>query len=334
MLSIYPSNEPSNTKSLYPSTFFEDLQEILHQKVIPFSSARAAILYGLRALEIGRNDEIIIPSYISHCVTSAISRIGFLSKEPSDKTKAIMVYHQYGFPQQLDEIQNLAEARGWYIINNCVNTVYSTYKGRPVVDWGDLVALSFTKLYPCNLGGGLIAHHEKVKDWVDNHYSQVNQRHQFRAYEAFESLKKARYDLSDFENYMDVEAVYGYLPELVAFPPQAFEFLPQTPEQLQSDKQHRQQIWELVRNRFPDLVPKTSECEIVPFAIPLRCDKPGIESIPHQVKETLNVDVPILHFDFSRNILSPNFQKALILGCHAGWSENIINHICDLIEMV
>jgi hypothetical protein len=319
-------------ESKVPPTFIEVLQETIQQTVIPFSSARAAMFYGLRALQIGRNDEIFIPPFLSHCVTSAISRTGFLSMKPSDKTKVILVYHQYGFPQKLDKIQKIADERGWYILNNCVNTIFSTYKGQPVVDWGDFVSLSFPKLYPCNLGGGLIEHHKKVQKWIENEYPTISQRHHFRSYEAFESLKKARYDLSDFENLLDVEAVYGYLPELVAFPPQAFKSLPQNSEELSIDLRHRQQIWDLVRTRFPDLVPQADECEVVPFAIPLRLRVHFLETIQNQINEAFDVEVPILHFDFSRNLLNPDYKKSLVLGCHSGWSKSLVNSICDLIE--
>lgn len=333
MLSIYPHSTPSCPSSDPGNSFFSALGSLMHEEVMPFSSARAAMLYGLRALGLNREDEILVPPYMSHCVLSAITHSSFPVRTPSPKTKAILVYHQFGFPQALSEIDSIAAQHGWTIVNDCANTIFSRYGERPVTDWGDVVALSLSKLYPIEMGGAIVCRNEKIRAWAWQAYAQLSQLHQVRSNLAYEKLERIRSNPDSLENRLDLEGVFGYLPELVAFPEQAYKNLPPDQAQILADKKHRESIWEHVRSRLPDLVPMQGSNTIVPFAIPVRCSPSGYtQMIAANAKATLGVDIPVLHFDFAQNMLDPAYHKALILGCHVGWSLELIDRLCTMIE--
>ena len=85
MLTIYP--DPLKTKSNNNSNqFFEVLSKEINKEIYPFSSARAAMVYSLRAMGLNRMDEILVPPYLSHCVISALSRTSFPSMIPTIKS--------------------------------------------------------------------------------------------------------------------------------------------------------------------------------------------------------------------------------------------------------
>lgn len=313
------------------SLFFDHLCQMVGLDVVPFSSARSALLYGMRALELTREDEILIPRFMTHCVLSAISKTVLPVTEPSRRTKAVLVYHQYGYPQRMDCIEAVAKERGWRMINDCANTLLSRYHDRAILDWGDFAVVSVSKIYPCNLGGGIVARNTRVQEWLDDNYERLAELHKVYAERANEDLLKARQELDGVEERMSVDAIFGYLPEVVSFPTQALSHLPSTVRDVELDANRRKQIMNIVHSSFPDRVPCVDECDVVPFAIPVSGDSSFLDRASSKIRESLGLEVPVLHFDYARNMLSPDYKEALVIGCHSEWSKDLIVNICRII---
>jgi len=330
MISIYPSYPENKNKD--KAAFFDAIGDMTGQRIIPFSCGRAAMVYGLRALGIGRMDEILVSPWLGQCVLSALARTAFPTMTPSQRTKAILVYHQFGYPQHLGEIEKTASENGWIILNDCANTIFSKYEGRNIVEWGDFSILSFFKLYPCTLGGALVSSRNEIQDAIDSNHETLSAKHADRSNMAHGILENAKRDLLGPETEIEVEAVYGYIPEIVAFPSNALQGLPNTREEIRNDVEHRKLILGIITSYFPDRVPDCRECDVVPFAVPIVGTPKELESLSRAIKEAIDVDVPILHFDFQRNMLKPDYKKSLVIGCHKDWSEEIVNKICQLIK--
>jgi hypothetical protein len=88
----------------------------------------------------------------------------------------------------------------------------------------------------------------------------------------------------------------------------------------------------IVTSYFPERVPECSESEVIPFAIPIAGDLSQMESISERIRRQMDVEVPILHFDFARNMLEPDYRKALVIGCYADWNEDMVTGICEIIR--
>lgn len=330
MITIYPT--PTAKTERRASHFVDALSTLVGLKVVPFSSARAALVYGLRALGIGRMDEILVPPFLAHCVLSALSRTSFPAITPSQRTKAIFVFHQFGYPQQIDHIERIVLQNGWFIVNNCAHSLLSSYHGKMVSDWGDFAVMSFPKFYPCNLGGALIGRNIRIHKSIDENYEELAKQHHHRAERAYEILLKARQNLSGTDEQFQIDAVYGYLPEMIAFPIKALSCLPDTVGQIHQDADRRRKLLDIVRIYFPDRIPESAECDVVPFAIPVAGEAEHLERASLRIKERLGVEAPVLHFDFARNMLEPEYKKALIIGCHDGWKEDLVYQILDLVK--
>lgn len=132
------------------------------------SSGTAALHLVLMALEIGPDDEVIVPTNTFFATAEAVSLCGakpvFVDCEPSfynidpiqtqnaitSKTKAIIAVHLYGQPAALDEIGAIAKASDVTLIEDCAQAHLALYKGRPVGTFGIAGCFSF---YPGkNLG--------------------------------------------------------------------------------------------------------------------------------------------------------------------------------------
>lgn len=128
----------------------------------------AALHLGLKALDIGPGDEVIVPSNTFIATWLAVSETGAVPVpvEPevdsfniaaerieeaiTVRTKAIIPVHLYGQPADLDSVLALAAKHGLFVVEDAAQAQGAVYKGRPIGGHGDLVAWSF---YPGkNLG--------------------------------------------------------------------------------------------------------------------------------------------------------------------------------------
>lgn len=127
-----------------------------------------AIVLGLKALDVGVGDEVIVPANTFIATWLAVSICGAtpIPVEPefvtfnidvskieasiSKKTKAIIPVHLFGRPADLDAIKLIAVKYGLAILEDGAQAHGAFYKGRPIGSHGNIVAWSF---YPGkNLG--------------------------------------------------------------------------------------------------------------------------------------------------------------------------------------
>ncbi|MEE2687231.1 MAG: DegT/DnrJ/EryC1/StrS family aminotransferase [Chloroflexota bacterium] len=161
-----------------------------------------AIYVALKALGIGKNDEVITTasSWISssQTISQAGARVVFADIEPdfftidpvdierkiTNKTKAIIPVHIYGQPASMDKIMAIAEQYNLYVIEDCAQSHFATYKGKLVGTFGHVGTFSF---YPGkNLGaygdaGAIVSSDEDFSiraRMFANHGSIVKHQHE------------------------------------------------------------------------------------------------------------------------------------------------------------
>lgn len=142
-----------------------------YQKVrfcVAVGNGHDAIYIALKALGIGRGDEVLVPSHTCHATWLAVANTGAkpvpVEVEPStytldpscladsitNKTRAIVPVHLYGHPCSMDRIMAVAEENGLYVIEDNAQAHGATFKGKVTGSWGHCNATSF---YPTkNLG--------------------------------------------------------------------------------------------------------------------------------------------------------------------------------------
>ncbi len=91
--------------------------------------------------------------YISSCVTSAIEQSCKWGREINEKTKAIFVIHEFGFPHpKIKEFREIADKKNIPLIEDCAYAWGSAEAGK----YGDYVIYSLTKIFPVEFGGFLV----------------------------------------------------------------------------------------------------------------------------------------------------------------------------------
>jgi hypothetical protein len=331
-LTIYPEDKrnlkPHNEAGL------AHFEQYLETTILPFSSARAAMIFPLKQLRQQRTAEILIPQYLSQCVTSALGKAVLPALRPSTTTKAILVYHQYGYPQRTDLIEKEANANNWIIVNNCVNGLFAQIDGESLLNWGDYSVFSFPKFYHCTMGGGLCLNNSGLfSEDAQRIYEDQFLSQQDIAQQAFSQLTHSKTLEGDFEKYCMIEAVYGYLPELITMPRQATALLPPNIVELQQDIARRRKILCTLSEALPGRMPDVGPNEwLVPFAIPISGEPDALSRCSKKIKDTLSIDAPVLNFDYARNMLAPEFKPALVVGTHVGWDDIVIQQVLEIVH--
>ncbi|MBF0594903.1 MAG: DegT/DnrJ/EryC1/StrS aminotransferase family protein [Candidatus Omnitrophica bacterium] len=293
------------------------------------ASARSGLTAGLRALGCGRMDELLVPPYLGQCVLSALNRSSFPAMSVSSRTRGMLVFHQFGFPQKIDLIEAAAMKKGYFIINDCAHLLSGRYQGRDVVRWGDVTVMSFPKFFPSVLGGALMTAREDLLQRIDQQRAVIDEARFLD--EAYDILKRVK-SSDRLVSVLDVEAVFGYLPDLLAFPDRALAGLPADEKALGGEIQRRVDLWSLLKKHFPSRVPVCDDSDVVPFAIPLELRAGDREDVLEDIREQWSVDLPVLHFDFARNMLAPDYRRAVVIGCHEGWKRELVVGIVDQLQ--
>ncbi len=170
---------------------------------VGLNSGSDALLFALRAYEIGPGDEVITTPFTFISTAEVIALQGatpvFVDIDPvtfninpsliedaiTDKTKAIIPVHLYGQPADMDPIMEIAEKHNLKVIEDAAQAIGAEYKNKKACSIGDIGCLSF---FPAkNLGafgdaGMIVTSDEKIADWIRmarNHGSQKKYYHEF-----------------------------------------------------------------------------------------------------------------------------------------------------------
>lgn len=137
------------------------------------SLGRTALLVLLKSIGIEKESEVIMPAYICEVVPNAVLKSGgipvFVDIDPDDyhisiphlktllseRTRAVIINHIFGYPEDVDEIKNALGDRDICLIEDVAQALGAKYKGRRVGSLGDAAFLSLTK-NTFNIGGGAI----------------------------------------------------------------------------------------------------------------------------------------------------------------------------------
>lgn len=141
--------------------------------------ARNCLYLLLKALKIGKGDEVIVPAYSCLSIYKAIEEAGAtpvyvdceegslhisprrVEQSVGPRTKLIYVIHTYGIAAKIDEIAAIAHNRKIWLVEDTSHTLNARYKGREVGSFGHFTIFSLTKLF-LNYQGAVIATNDRA----------------------------------------------------------------------------------------------------------------------------------------------------------------------------
>ena len=155
--------------------FERDFEKFLgdDRRATALSSATASLHIALLSLGVGSGDEVIIPALTFVADINVVRAVGAtpkladcgdynnwnvtaesIKREITNRTKAVIIVHFAGYPCDMDEIVELCQERGIYLIEDVAHAVGATYRGESCGTFGEFGCFSFFTNKNLSVGEG------------------------------------------------------------------------------------------------------------------------------------------------------------------------------------
>ena len=146
------------------------------------SNGTVSIHLALKALGIGKGDEVILPDLTFAATINAVLLSGAkpvivdvdidswtispkaIKEAINNKTKAIIPVHIYGQPCEMSSIMKIAKKNNLYVIEDCAEAHGAEYNGKKVGSFGDISTFSFfgNKIITTGEGGMCLTNSKRL----------------------------------------------------------------------------------------------------------------------------------------------------------------------------
>ncbi|MBU1131213.1 DegT/DnrJ/EryC1/StrS family aminotransferase [Patescibacteria group bacterium] len=307
-------------------------------KIIGSGKGAIAIIFKYlleKGVIVNKLDEVLVADWVGYWVYNQIQQFTFPTKRFSNRCRAILVYHQYGFPQDMDKILEFAHDKNLIIIEDCAHSLKSYYKGKLLGTFGDFSIYSFSKWFFCFALGGVSSRFADFNSFAshlikDAPFGVTLYKDIFKYIYECSSFSKSVFFRKHAELLLNTSyALYG----------EAFKT--SWPARSLLNSKIAREI-NIRQERYQYFLRETADFEIcghleregiTPYIIPIYCPE-AKNSILLKALAERNIQSGLYHFDFGRNLLSPNFKKCILIPCHAGISDKVFSDITDLVVRI
>lgn len=289
------------------------------QYVFAGKSALALILGYLRKCGVlsDKSEQVLVPEWLGTWVYMTIHNYCFPTTVMNKKIRAIMVYHQWGFPQRMEKIEAFARKHKLFLIEDCAHTIDSTYKGKRAGTFGDASIWSLSKFFSTPVGGGLSTKDKKLRQFVMDEYRHHDKRLEQK------TLQSLRHGGAE------VARAYAVYDRLTICPARAI---------ITAQREYKNGAIEKRRRNFSILRAALwgkreekllQDSEVVPWMMPLFA---GVANKKIAVAlQRAGFESGVYHFDVNRNMLKPDFKECVAVPCHQSISQREVERIIDLV---
>jgi len=315
------------------------LRDYFGKPVVVLNAARIGVYLTLAAKKFKRTDEVLVPPYMPKCMLDTIAECAVPTLHVSPATRAILLVHQYGYPQKMDKVMALARKHNLLIIEDSAASFGSTYRKRMVGSFGDVAIFTFPKAFQTVLGGCLVTEDAEVLDFA-RAYLQKQDTFVWRCVSTLALLPHV-FDVPTVRPWLRrianhfVLVAYSQFKYFPGANKRVCHLFPKTREEFLHQIEMRKRNLAIFRSYFAgtSAYPSTIEedADVVPFFIPYFAD---YEQIPHLLRALAEHDVVSeqYHFDMNRNMFNSRYAPSLIVPAHQGLSEVQMHMLCTILK--
>jgi dTDP-4-amino-4,6-dideoxygalactose transaminase len=272
-----------------------------------------------------KNSEILVPQWLGYWVYDVMHGFGFPCLDYNERIKLFFVYHQYGFPQNMDEIMSFAKEKDIYVIEDCAHVYESYYKGKRLGTIGDAAIFSFSKMLPTFLGGAVLTQDRGLQDFIKK---KEMENDLFASLFSLVSKVVSEKVSAGFNKW--VEMSYALYVRNTKINKVSFNLLKK--ELSINSMAERKRNYLFLLDYFKDYdIFSGLEKDTVPYVVPLITDKNCLDKLNKSMNKE-NIKTGIYHFDVNRNLLNPKFLKCVWVPVHQGINEEEMGRICFVIK--
>ena len=177
-----------SSSGLKINEFEKKLAQLTNRKFAScVSNGTAALEIAVKSLGINKNEEVIVPAFTIISNANAILKnfakvvlvdsdpitwninIDQLKKKITSKTKALMLPHIYGFPNDMKKIVNICKKNKLYLIEDAAEMIGQKFNNEPCGSFGDISTFSFyaNKHITTGEGGAVLTNNKKLNKKIN-----------------------------------------------------------------------------------------------------------------------------------------------------------------------
>ncbi len=167
--------------SMSCATFRNEISNYLNCKSVTLTSSGFSGLYTiLKACDLEKGDEVIVPAYTCEDIPRLVNEMGFklkfvdikphtynmdpdqLCEKISSNTKVVVAAHMFGYPCSIEEITEISHEYGALVIEDACQSIGSELKGKKVGTFGDAGLFSLNMGKPITtIHGGIVCTNDR-----------------------------------------------------------------------------------------------------------------------------------------------------------------------------
>ncbi len=274
---------------------------------------------------------VFVPPWLGTWVYAEMLPFAFPSLNAAG-AKAMLCYHQYGFPQNMDRVLDMAASRDMVVIEDCAHAAASEYKGRAIGTFGEFALYSFSKFTFCFAFGGVTSRHDEFYafvDEVDDGASAV-----LRALiNGFKLVDEANLHLS---RRLAPTAMNGL--RKMAYSRYGDQVLPGAraialwQHKKSNEIQARRSNYALLRQEIDGGVCNHLETDgVAPYAVPLAVASDKTNLLVSRLRAS-GISADTCRFDFARCSFEPDFRKCVVVPIHSGMTGDGMHRLISCLR--
>jgi len=280
-----------------------------------------------------KNGQVLVPHWLCYSALNTMQKYCSPTLTMNEKVKGLLVYHQYGFPQKMDEICDYCKEKDLFIIEDCANVFETYHNKKHLGTLGDAAIFSLSKLFPSLLGGALVTKNEELRNYAETKIINCDRTLSLLTYSSrflYECFKDT--PLLGSVHLMQ-EMMYGMIDSALDI--RAISLRVINDQLIKGAMLQRKKNYRFLLDYFegkPEYYNILWHPGVVtPYIAPFFGTDDKLKRIVSGMRQN-GIVTGIYHFDVNRNLLNPKFEKCIWIPVHQGLNEKDMEKMCEIIK--
>lgn len=277
-----------------------------------------------------KNASVFMPKWIGSPVYQEIAGKAIPSSSSQAQHDIYVMYHQYGFPQNVNAYLGEIKGKNPIIIEDCAHRIEGPVIDNTKHNIETYAIYSLTKFTFAFMLGGIYTTDKNFHQWISgwengkknsilmNLFKLIDEYHirtrKFEKRDLYTKIRKMYF------------SIFNEYPRPLDISISLFK------NNINDEVNRRTSIYKYITSQLSEfnILPENWDKVKSPYAIPLRINDEKTSKLLLSLNE-MNIRANQYNFDYALNNLNPLFEKSLVIPCNSDLSDIQVELLCEKI---